>query len=118
MAIELELCLEGEDVNEDTLLDLIDWLERANIDGLTVTQKELPHTKGDMGVLSDLSTIITVVSTVVALADIAINIASWRKNKPVMIEPILKNLPSELQENEAKIQALLAQIRGKAHKDK
>jgi len=42
MSIESELRLEGEDANEDTLLDLIDWLERANIDGLTVERKQLP----------------------------------------------------------------------------
>jgi len=33
MSIELELRLEGEDANEDTLLDLMDWLERADVDG-------------------------------------------------------------------------------------
>jgi len=36
MSIELEFRLEGEDANEETLLDLMDWLERVNIDGLTV----------------------------------------------------------------------------------
>ncbi len=43
MSIELELHLKGEDANEETLLDLIYWLERANIDGLTVDRKELPQ---------------------------------------------------------------------------
>jgi hypothetical protein len=35
MSIELELRLEGQDANEETLLELMDWLERADIDGLT-----------------------------------------------------------------------------------
>jgi hypothetical protein len=118
MSIGLELHLKGEDANEDTLLDLIDWLERANIDGLTVDRKELPHTKGDMGGLSDPSTIIAIVSTVVALADIAINIASWQKTKEVLIDPILKTSAEVSQENEVKIQALLAKIKGKVCRNK
>jgi hypothetical protein len=118
MSIELELRLEGEDASEDTLEDLMDWLERANIDGLTVERKELPHTKGDMGGLYDPATIVTIFSTVVALADIAINMASWRKNKDVVINPKLKNPSEALPENEAKIQALLAEIKGKVRKDK
>jgi len=113
MSIELELRLEGEDANEETLLDLMDWLERANIDGLTVEQKKLPHTKGDMGGLADPSTIIAIVSTVVGLADIAINLASWQQNKEVVIDPMLKNPAEALQENETKIKALLAEIKGK-----
>lgn len=118
MTIELELHLEGEDANEDNLLDLIDWLERANIDGLTVDRKKLPHAKGDMGGLSDPSTIIAIVSTVVALADIAINVASWKKTKEVVIDPILKTSAEVSKENEAKIQALLAKIKDKAHNKK
>jgi len=118
MTIELELRLEGPDANEDTLLDLMDWLERANIDGLTVERKKLPHTKGDMGGLVEPSTLITIVSTVVALADIAINVASWRKNKEVEIPATLKNPENVLQENEAKIQALLAEIKGKVRENK
>jgi hypothetical protein len=113
-----ELRLEGEEANEETLLDLIDWLECANIDGLTLERKELPHAKGDMGGLSDPTTLITIVSTVVALADIAINIASWRNNKEVVIDPMLKNPAEVSQENEAKIQALLAEIKGKARRNK
>jgi hypothetical protein len=118
MSIELELHLEGEDANEEMLSDLIYWLECANIEGLTVARKELPHTKGDMGGLSDPATLITIVSTVVALADIAINVASWQKNKEVVIDPMLKNAAEVSQENEAKIQALLAEIKGKANKEK
>ena len=121
MSIELELRLEGEDANEDTLLDLIDWLEQANIDGLVVKRKEPPHKKNAMGGLADPATIITVVSTVVALVDIAINVAGWRKGKEVEIDPMLKNSDEVLRKNreyEAKIQDLLAEIKGKSRKDK
>ncbi|HIE00984.1 MAG TPA: hypothetical protein EYP59_11975 [Thiotrichaceae bacterium] len=118
MSIALELHLEGPDANEETLLDLMDWLERANIDGLTLDRKALPHTKGDMGGLADPATLITIVSTVVALADIAINVASWQKNKAVVIDPMLKNAAEVSQENEAKIQAVLADIKGKARRNK
>ncbi|MDM8558243.1 hypothetical protein [Candidatus Parabeggiatoa sp. HSG14] len=118
MSIELELRLEGQDANEDTLLDLMDWLERANIDGLMVERKELPLTKGDMaGGLVDPSTLITVASSLIALADIAINVASWRKSQgEIVVEPTLKN--PQVDENEAKIQAALAEIKGKAHRKK
>lgn len=118
MTIELELCLEGEDANEDTLLDLIDWLERANIEGLTIMRKELPHTKGDMGELTDPTTIITVVSTGLTLADIAINVVNWRKNKDITINPVLKNSDEVSKEKEAEIQATLAKMKSKVHKNK
>ncbi len=116
MNIELELRLAGEDANENSLLDLIDWLKLANIDGLTLDRKTLPHTRGDMGGLSDPSTIIAIISTVVALADIAINVASWQKNNNVVIDPVLKNSVEVSQENDAQIQALLARIKGKARR--
>lgn len=118
MSIELELSLEGENVNEDTLLDLIDWLERANIDGLEVNRKEFPSAKGDMGVLADTSTIIAVVSTVVALADIAVTVAGWRKGKKIEIDLILTNPDETLQENKDKIKELIAEIKGREHNDK
>ncbi|EDN69376.1 hypothetical protein BGP_6064 [Beggiatoa sp. PS] len=118
MSIELELHLEGPDANEDTLLDLMDWLERANIDGLTVERKKLPHAKGDMGWLADLATISMIVSNVITLASIAVTVASWRKNKEVEIDPTLKNPEKVLQENEAKIQAFLDEIKGKVRRKK
>jgi len=118
MKVELELHLAGEDANEDNLLDLIDWLKRANIEGLTLDRKALPHAKGDMGGLSDPSTIVAIISTVVALADIAINVASWQKTKAVVIDPMLKNSVEVSQENETQIQALLARIEGKVRRNK
>ncbi len=118
MSIELELRLEGEEANEETLLDLIDWLECANIDGLTLERKELPHAKGDMGGLSDPTTLIAIISDVITLAGIAVTITIWLKNKEVKIDPMLKNPAEVSQENEAKIQALLDEIKGKARRNK
>lgn len=58
MSIELELRLEGQDANEETLLDLMDWLGRADIDGLTIKRKELPSVEGDMSYMFDLLSIV------------------------------------------------------------
>ncbi|MFK5969631.1 MAG: hypothetical protein QM487_05855, partial [Candidatus Marithrix sp.] len=69
MTTELELKLEGEDANEDTLLDLMDWLERANIDGLEVKRKE-SSAKGDMGFWTDPNTIMTMISTGIAVVQV------------------------------------------------
>lgn len=118
MNIELELRLEGEEANEETLLDLIDWLKCANIEDLTLERKELPHAKGDMGGLSDPTTLIAIISDVITLAGIAVTITIWLKNKEVKIDPMLKNPAEVSQENEAKIQALLAGIKGKARRNK
>ena len=75
MNIELELRLEGQDANEETLLDLMNWLGRADIEGLTIKRKELPPVEGDMSyILSIVSITVTfvgiVVSTYVAAKDL------------------------------------------------
>lgn len=75
--------------DQDTLLDLIDWLEQTNIDGLTMERKELPHVKGD---LCDPSIIMAIVSNVITLTSIVVTIATWQRNKEVAIEPTLKEL--------------------------
>jgi len=46
MSLEFELRLEGQDASEETLLDLMDWLERADIEGLTLQRKALPPVEG------------------------------------------------------------------------
>ena len=124
MTIELELRLEGKDANEGTLSDLKSWIKQDNIDGVEIKRKELPPAKGDMGGLCDLSTIITMTSGLIALADIAVIIASWQRFNDVTVIPTLKNLDTVLQENEEeiqkndiKIQELLAKIEGKTHRD-
>jgi len=112
MNIELELQLEGQDANEDTLLDLIDWLERANIDGLTVKRKKLPPAKGEMGFWTDPNTIMTLISTTIAVGQVVTAVIQWQKNKKVMINPKLNNPDRELEEINSKIQALLEKMKG------
>jgi len=117
MNIELELRLEGQDANEDTLLDLSDWLERSNIDGLTVKRKELPPAKGEMGFWTDPNTIMTLISTTIAVGQVVTAVIQWQKNQKVVITPTLNNpdteLDAELKEINRQIQALLEKMNGK-----
>jgi hypothetical protein len=107
MSIELELRLAGEDANEKTLLDLVDWLERANIDGLTVKRREVPPDKGDMGVVPDLDTIITVFQTVDDCKALIEYLQTWYRYNHVMICPKLQAISKQLKGSDPKIQVLL-----------
>ena len=107
MTTELELRLEGEDANEDNLLDLIDWLERANIDGLEVKRKELPPAKGDMGFFTDPNTIMTMISTGVAVIQVMAAILQWQKNKKVTVTPKITDSDKEMVELNSQIQVIL-----------
>jgi hypothetical protein len=98
MSIELELRLEGDDANEDTLLDLIDWLERANIDGLKIKRKELPPAKDDMGVVPDVDTIVTCLQTYHDFQPLIEYIQTWYSFNRVMICPKLNNISDKLQD--------------------
>jgi hypothetical protein len=111
MSIELELQLEGKQANEETLLDLIDWLERANIDGLTVERKTSPPTKGEMGFWTDPNTIMTLISTTIAVGQLVAAIIQWQKHKNVAINPKLNNPDKELGEINHQIQALLEKMK-------
>ncbi len=107
MATELELRLEGDDANEDTLLDLMDWLERANIDGLEVKRKELPPAKGDMGFWTDPNTIMTMISTGIAVVQVMAAILQWQKNKKVTVTPKITDSDKEMVELNTQIQVIL-----------
>jgi hypothetical protein len=116
MSIELELKLEGEEANEETLLDLIDWLERANIDGLTVERKTSPPTKGEMGFWTDPNTIMTLISTTIAVGQVVAALIQWQKQKKVKIKDtnVVINNPipeGELEEINRQIQALLEKMK-------
>jgi hypothetical protein len=107
MTTELELKLEGEDVNEDALLDLMDWLERANIDGLEVKRKELPPAKGDMGFFTDPNTIMTMISTGIAVVQVMAAILQWQKNKKITVTPKITDSDKEMVELNTQIQVIL-----------
>ncbi len=112
MATELELRLEGEDANEDSLEDLIDWLERANIDGLEgIKRKELPPTKGDMGFFTDPNTIMTMISTGIAVVQVMAAILQWQKNKKVTVTPKITDSDKEMVELNSQIQVILDKMK-------
>ncbi len=77
MSIELELRLEGQDANEDTLLDLKDWLERSDIEGLIIRRKQLPPVGGQMGFGFD--NLIIIVAPIQSLDLIIKAWRNWRK---------------------------------------
>ncbi len=111
MSIKLELRLEGEDANEDTLLNLIDWLERANIDGLEIKRKELPPDKGDLGFIPDVDTLITVLQTFDDFKSLIEFLKTWYGYNHVMICPKLQAVSEKLRGNDPKIQTMVEQIR-------
>ena len=107
MSIELELRLEGEDADEDTLEDLMDYLERADIDGLTVKRKEVPPDKGDMGFVPDVDTIITSLQTFDDCKPLIEYLQTWYQYKHVMICPKLQKISEKLKGSDPKIQVML-----------
>ncbi|MDM8568189.1 hypothetical protein QUF50_01475 [Thiotrichales bacterium HSG1] len=110
--IKLELRLEGDDVNEDALLDLMDWLERTNIDGLEeVKRKELPPARGDMGFWTDPNTIMTMISTGIAVVQVMAAVIQWQKDKKVTITPKITDSDKEMVELNSKIQAILDKMK-------
>jgi hypothetical protein len=129
MSIELELRLEGQDANEDTLLDLKDWLGRADIEGVTVQRKELP--KVDKTVMSGsgfdptvlllvLGTPPAILATVELINRINRAIENWHqmREKDISIDANLTNPNDELEEIKQKIQAVLENLKKKVRKDK
>ena len=105
--------IKGEDANEETLLDLMDWLERANIDGLEeVKRKELLPAKGDMGFWTDPNTIMTMISTGIAVVQVMTAIFQWQKNKKVKISPKITDSNKEIVELNSQIQAILEKMKG------
>ncbi|HDN26858.1 MAG TPA: hypothetical protein ENG03_07140 [Thioploca sp.] len=128
MSIELELRLEGEDANEDTLLDLIDWLGKANIDGLAIQQKTLPAVEEEQSTDFDTATLIMFAlatpPTIVAIGQLTNKVAEiftqWQDETEhnVSIEPKLKNTSAEIEQIKQQIQAILEEMRQKCQKHK
>jgi hypothetical protein len=127
MSIELELRLEGEDANEDTLLDLMDWLERADIDGLTIQRKTLPPVEGYQSTGFDSTTFMIALAippAIVAIIQLINKVteifAQWQDETDhnISIEPKLKNTGTEIEEIKQQIQAILDEMRQKCQKRK
>jgi len=128
MGIELELRLEGEDANEDTLLDLMSWLEQADIDGLTIQRKTLPPVEGYQNAELDPVTVVMIVlatpPAIVAIRQLTNEVseifAQWQDetDHKVSIEPKLKNAGAEIEEINQQIQDVLDEMRQKCQKRK
>jgi hypothetical protein len=126
MGIELELRLEGEEANENTLLDLMSWLERANIDGLTIQRKTLPPVEGYQSTEFDPVTFIMIVlatpPAIVAIRQLTHEateiFTQWQDetDHKISIEPKLKNAGAEIEEINQQIQDVLDEMRQKCQK--
>ena len=105
MNIELELRLEGQDANEEILLDLMDWLGRADIDGLTVKRKELPPVEGDMSYMLDLFAITVTLGVGILPAYLAAQeLKRSKEQKPLELQEIEQLVRSILDWQEARDQ--------------
>jgi len=107
MSIELELRLAGEDANEETLLELMDLLDRADIDGLEVKRREVPPEKGDMGIIPDVDTLITSLQTFDDCKLLFEYLQTCYQYKHVMICPRLQAISEKLKGSDPKIQVML-----------
>jgi hypothetical protein len=141
MSIELELRLEGQNANEETLRDLMDWLGNADIEGLTVKPKELLPVEGDMSLGFDLALIISIPPAIHAVKELLSNkrqqqenaikqlenaikqlcdtVSDWHKTKGdnVSITPMLKS-SDELDKINKQINNILEEMRQKCRKNK
>jgi hypothetical protein len=129
MSLELELRLEGQDANEDTLSDLMDWLADADIEGLTIRRKKLPPIEGNMSTAFDSTTLVmlflAIPPAIHATRELINAIHNWldMKNKAVSMnagltragEELANNAGEELKKIEAQIQAQLAEIKAKRY---
>jgi len=128
MSIELELRLEGQDANEETLLELMDWLEWSDIDGLTIQRKALPPVEGYQSTELDPVTFtmiaLTIPPAIVALKQLTHGIAEvftqWQQEteSQVSINPKLNNVSAEMEQLNQQIQALLDEMKQKCQKHK
>jgi len=125
MTIELELRLEGQDANEETLLDLIDWLGDTDIEGLMVRRKELPPVEGHLGSWFDSTALIAVFigtpPAIVAIGQLTSAFLKWqikRNAKISLIPPVLENSNEKLKEVNNQIQTVLEEMRQKCRRKK
>jgi hypothetical protein len=120
MSIQIELRLEGPEANEDTLLDLIDWLERADIEGVQFQRKELPSVPGEMGGGFDqqgfIFFITTAPATIYYIGHIWHYIEGWleARCKNVSINPTLIHSDGQDEEAQKQIQTKLREMQAKS----
>jgi hypothetical protein len=122
MSIELELHLEGSDANEETLLDLLEWLKREDISDLSVERKYLPPVEEKMGADVDPYTIVAILLTIPpalhATQQMFHSFRRWQKTRKreVFLKVETKNANDD--EIKMKIDALIEEIHQKRDKKK
>jgi len=118
--MEFELRLEGQDANEDSLLDFIDWLERAHIDGLIIQRKMLPPEKGYQSAAFDLVTlIISLPAAILSTQELIIAIINLFENwKSETGNDISSKFSSRDSEIERQIQEVLGEMKNAKNKRK
>ncbi|RKZ79472.1 MAG: hypothetical protein DRR19_24940 [Candidatus Parabeggiatoa sp. nov. 1] len=116
MNLELELHLEGPDANDDTLHDLLSWLEREDIPGLSVERKLGSPIKDKMG--ADMETVLLIVlslqASIQSIPMIIDAVRRWKETREVetVVKPEIKRI--DVQEElpgRDKIQALIEELK-------
>lgn len=115
MSIKLELHLKGADANEDTLRDLINWLEQEDIPDIRIQKPETPPVEGQMGaddILAIVGIILTIPAAILATKQLIDSIAKWleTRNHDVSFKTDIKDANNDIKQ---KIDALLEKIRQK-----
>jgi hypothetical protein len=125
MSIELELHLEGSDANEETLLDLLDWLGQEDISDLRVGRKELPPVEGKAGAEYDpcmiTAIIINIPSAIYAIQQLFHSFRRWNRMRERDVVLKAKNVDDdELKNDETKkkIAALIEELHQKFEKNR
>jgi hypothetical protein len=126
MSIELELHLEGSDANEETLLELLDWLGQEDISDLRIGRKELPPVEGKAGAEWDPYTIVIILLAIPpafhAIQQLLHSFFRWREMKKRDVD--LKTddddgeRKKEIDELKKKIAALTEELHKKFEKNR
>ena len=82
--MDVEIQLEGQDVNDQTVLALQDWIRREDIAGLQVKRKGIAPEPGQMG--ADAGTVLSVVLGSAAAVQLVKSIHVWLQTKRRVIK--------------------------------
>ncbi len=110
--IEFKLQLTGPSANNDTLHDLLTWLEQEEIEGVTFKRQEVPTIPGKMGGLDPYIILALILATPPALdsgakiiGQFSDSLSRWRKLRN--IEPHDLNPQTLEEEFEKKIKTFI-----------
>jgi hypothetical protein len=122
MNIELELHLEGSDANEETLLDLLDWLGQEDISDLRVGRKELPPVEGKAGAEFDscalVAIIVAIPPAIQAIQQLFNSYVRWKKMRARNVSLKVETKNADDDELKNKIATLTKELHQKFEKNK